>query len=129
MKQFNIYARLSGSFGGATYQYTSLYETEEEASKEAFQIACDEYESHEGYHGLIDWEGAIDLYCEDNGINREDFEDNYENSLEVEEYYSEARESWIEYWAVPTDKDNIDQEDLVLDYIIEDDSSSQADSE
>lgn len=39
MKQYNIYSGLGGSFGGANYQYTGLYETEEEAEDDAFQAA------------------------------------------------------------------------------------------
>lgn len=130
MKQYNIYAGLGGSFGGAHYQYTGLYETRDEAENGAFQTACDDYEQYSGLHGLPNWEDAINDYCENNGIDPEDFgEEDEEVSQEIEEYYNEARESWLEYYVVPTDEDGIDQDDLIIGYIVEDDSSSQADSE
>lgn len=129
MKQYNIYSGLSGSFGGASYQYTGLYETEDEACDDAFKSACEDYEQYAGSHGLFSWEDAIDAYCTDNGIDREDFVETDENSEEIEEYYNEERESWLEYKVVPTEEDDIDQEDLVIGYVIEDDSTSQTDSE
>lgn len=130
MKQYNIYAGLGGSFGGAQYQFTGLYENEDEAVEDAFQAACEDYDQYVGTHGLPGWEDAVEAYCNDQGIDLEDFdEDDDEVLQEAEEYYSEARESWIEYWAVPTDEDSIDQNDLILGYILEDDSTSQADSE
>lgn len=127
MKQYNIYAGLGGSFGGANYQYTGLYETQEEAEEDAFQAACEDYEQYEGLHGLPDWEDAVEAYCSDQGINQEDFDD--EVLQEVEEYYDDAREDWLCYYVVPTDEDNIDQDDLIIRYVIEDDSTSQANSE
>lgn len=129
MKQYNIYAGLSGSFGGAQYQFTSLCETEDEACEEAFQAACEEYESYSGLHGLPSWEDAINDYCEEYGINPEDFEETDENYQEIEDYFNEAREGWLDYYATPTDEDDIDQKDLIIGYIVEDDSTSQTDSE
>ncbi len=126
MKQYNIYAGLSGSFGGANYQYTSLCETGEEAEEEAFQIACENYEQYEGLHSLYSWEDAIKDYCNDQEIDPEDL--TYEDTQEIEDYYDGGRESWLDYYAVPTDEDNIDPEDLIIGYTTEDDSTSQADS-
>lgn len=128
MKQYNIYSGLGGSFGGASYQYTGLYETEDEAYDDAFELACADYEQYASLHGLFSWEDAIDAYCADNGIDREDFVETDENSEEIEEYYNEERESWLEYQAIPTEEDDIDQEDLIIGYVIEDDSTSQTDS-
>lgn len=130
MKQYNIYAGLGGSFGGANYQYTGFYETEDEAVDDAFQAACEDYDQYSGVHGLPSWEDAVEDYCTNLGIDPEDFDkDDSEVLQEVEEYYDGARESWLCYRVVPTDEDNIDQEDLILDYVIGDDSTSQADSE
>lgn len=128
MKQYNIYAGLNGSFGGAKYKFTSLCETEDEAYEEAFQAACEDYESY-SIHGLPNWEDAINAYCKENEINTEDFEETDDNSQEIEEYFNEARENWLSYYAVPTDEDDIDPEDLIIGYVIEDDNTSQADSE
>lgn len=130
MKQYNIYAGLGGSFGGANYQYTGLYETEDEAVDDAFQAACEDYDQYAGVHGLPSWEDAVEDYCTNLGIDPEDFDEDDDEALqEVEEYYNEARESWLCYHVVHTDEDNIDQDDLILGYVIEDDSTSQADSE
>lgn len=127
MNQYNIYAGLGGSFGGARYQFTSLCETIEEAKDEAFQAACEEYESYAGIHGLPSWEDAIADYCADNDINPDEYSG--EDSEAVEEYYNEIRESWLDYSVVPTDEDNIDPEDLILGYVVEDGNSSETDSE
>lgn len=129
MKQYNIYAGLGGSFGGANYQYTTLCETEDEAFDEAYERACEEYEQYEGLYGLPGWEDATREYCEELGISQEELEDTDEESLAIEEYYNEARENWLAYHIVPTEEDDIDQEDLILGYVFEDDSSSQTDSE
>lgn len=130
MKQYNIYAGLSGSFGGANYQYTGLYETVEEAKDDAFQAACWNYDQYRGLYKLPSWEDAVKAYCADQGIDLEDFdEDDEEVFQEVKEYYDEAREDWLYYYIVPTDEDNIDQEDLILGYVSEDGSTGQTDSE
>ncbi len=129
MKQYNIYAGLGGSFGGAKYQYTGLYETQEEAEDDAFQAACENYDQYEGFQGLPSWKDAVEAYCVDQGIDLEEFnEDDDESLQEVEEYYNDARENWLCYYAIPTDEDNIDQKDLIPGYIIEDDSTSQTNS-
>lgn len=129
MKQYNIYAGLGGGFGGANYQYTTLCETEDEALDEAYERACEEYEQYEGLHGLPGWEDATREYCEELGISQEELEDTDEEFLAIGEYYNEARENWLAYHIVPTEEDDIDQEDLILGYVFEDDSSSQTDSE
>lgn len=129
MKQYNIYSGLGGSFGGAKYQYTDLYETQEEAEDDAFQAACENYDQYAGVHGLPSWKDAVEAYCIDRGIDPEDFDEDDDEALqEVEEYYDGARESWLCYRVVPADEDNIDQKDLILGYVIEDDSTSQTNS-
>lgn len=126
MKQYNIYAGLGGSFGGANYQFTTLCETEDEALGEAFESACEEYEQYSGLHGLPGWEDATREYCENNNLSEDELTD--EDSQEIEECYNDARESWLNYYVVATDKDGIDQNDLIIGYTVEDDSSSQTDS-
>lgn len=98
MKQkYNIYAGLGGSFGGASYHGTGEFKSEEDASKVAYEIAREEYESYEGYHGIKDWADV----AEDNNLDPDD-EDNFE---EIDELYNEEIESWIEYYAVLTEED------------------------
>lgn len=126
MKQYNIYAGLNGSFGGANYQFTTLCETEDEALGNAFESACEEYEQYSELHRLPGWEDAIREYCEDNNLSEDELTD--EDSQEIEEYYNDARESWLNYYVVETDKDGIDQNDLIIGYTVKDGSSSQTDS-
>ena len=129
MRQYNIYAGLNGGFGGASYQYTALCDNEDEAYEEAYQVACEEYDSYGGLHGLLDWDSAVEAYCEDRNLDSDNLSD--EDIQSIEDMISEDRENWIEYWAIPTDEDNIVSEDLILGYIIsdEDDNTSQTDSE
>ena len=72
MKQYNIYAGLGGSFGGAHYQFTTLCETRDEAEGEAFESACEEYEQYGGLHGLPGWEDAIGYVVEDDSSSQTD---------------------------------------------------------
>ena len=97
MKKYNIYAGLGGGFGGAKYSGSGEFESEEDASEVAYDIACEEYESYEGYHGILDWHDV----AEANDLDPDD-EDNYDAILEL---YNEERESWIEYYAVLTEED------------------------
>ena len=126
MKQYNIYAGLNGSFGGASYQYTTLADSFEEAEQEAFEAACDEFESMAGLHGLVDEEACIEEYCQNNGLERNELD---EEDLEIiDEIYLGERENWLDYRAVLTEEDDIDKDDLILGYIVEDDSSNQTNS-
>lgn len=123
MKQYNIYAGLGGSFGGASYQYTTLAGTREEAEDEAFEVACEEYESMAGLHGLRDMDSCTEEYCLDNNLDQEELD---EEDLDIiEEAYIEEREGWLCYNVVPTEEDTIDKDDLILGYVIEDDSVNQ----
>lgn len=126
MKQYNIYAGLNGNFGGASYQYTTLADSFEKAEYEAFEAACNEFESMAGLYGLVDEEACIKEYCQDNGLKRDELDK--EDLKIIDETYLEERESWLDYRAILTEEDNIDKDDLILGYIVEDDSSDQTDS-
>lgn len=127
MKQYNIYAGLGGSFGGDSYQYTGLYENDDEAWRDAYHQAVAEYESYEGLHGIKDWVDCFEEFCENEGIEpTEDNQNKYSNEIDI--VYQEEVESWIEYHAVLTEEDDIDEEDLILNYVIDNDSSSQTSS-
>ena len=65
------------------------------ADKFAYNQAIEEYESYEGYHGILDKEQV----CEEFGI--EDI-----NSEEAEIAYQEERESWLSYSAEEYDEEN-----------------------
>ena len=60
MTQYNIYAGLGGSFGGATYQYTSEFEDIDEAIDAAYTEAVEIYDSYEGLHGLLTYGNALE---------------------------------------------------------------------
>lgn len=126
LKEYNIYAGLGGGFGGAKYQYTSLYESKEEADEEAYQAASEEYESYSGYHGLLAYGDALETAMNDNpGKSEEELQDYIDELLE------EDKESWIEYYSVLTSEDTeTSEDDLIRDYIIEDgDSTSEISGE
>lgn len=126
MKQYNIYAGLNGSFGGASYQYTTLAESYEEAEQEAYEAACDKYEFMAGFLDLYDAEDCIEEYCSENNLERDELDE--KDLVIVYETYIEKRENWLDYKAVLTEEDNIGKDNLILDYIVEDDSSDQTNS-
>lgn len=113
LKEYNIYAGLGGSFGGARYQYTTIAESEEDAVNEAYSIACEEYDSYAGYHGIR----SYDDIAEDEDLDPET------DSEEIEEIYRQECEDWVDYKAVLTSEDKETSEDeIVRDYIIEEES-------
>lgn len=105
MPRFKIYAGLSGGFGGANYRFTDEYETEEEACLAAYNEAVEEYESHEGCHGLLDWAECKEALLED----KEEEEDITDE--DVDDYYREEIEGWIEYYAIMISDDDIEEEE------------------
>jgi hypothetical protein len=106
-----LYAGLSGGFGGADYMGTYEFNTIEEATNEAYLLACEVYESYEGYHGIMSWEecreALIESYYEEND---DDDEHSYiPEEEEVNIYYIEEKEGWLSYYAIPADEDdNVD---------------------
>jgi hypothetical protein len=104
MTKYNLYAGLSGGFGGATYMGTYEFNTIEEATNEAYLLACEVYESYEGCHGILSWEECEAELLE----NGEDFVDEEDVNL----YYMEEKEGWLSYYAIPADEDdNVERED------------------
>ena len=104
MEKYNIYAGLTGSFGGATYQGTGNFKSEDDAYQVAYECAVEEYQSYEGLHGIRDWNDCFEDFCEKEGI--EPTSDNESKYLdEIELYYEEEMESWIEYYPVLFDED------------------------
>lgn len=97
MAKYKIFAGLGGGFGGAQYQETIECETQDIANEYAYELACQEYESYEGLHGLADF-ADIEENPEEYGLE-EDASDE-----EIEEAYIQEREGWIEYWAEYTEE-------------------------
>jgi len=82
---------LSGGFGGIHNYEVIEASSLEEAEKDAYQRALDEYENYSGYHGLR----SIDDIMEEDGVEEE----------EAEEIYNEEREGWLDYVAKPYSKE------------------------
>lgn len=126
MKQFNIYAGLRGGFGGATYQYTTICESIDEALDEAFTCAWEDYDAFEGTRGLSSYENVTERYCMEHDLTKDKLsEEDYDF---INDIYTDIAEDWLAYHAIPTEEDDIDQEHLILGYVIEDDSSGQTSS-
>lgn len=104
MPLFKIFAGMGGGFGGATYQGTEEFETEEQAMSAAYNLACDFYESQEGC-GCDGYEEFITEATEQ--LDENDYEDESDYGSALEEYANalsdDARESWIDYWVEETD--------------------------
>ena len=119
-KEYNIYAGLGGGFGGAKYQYTGLYDNEDDAFIDAYTAVSEEYESYSGYHGLLTYEEALKTAMNDNPGKSEEELQEY-----IDELFEEDKENWIEYYVVLTSEDTeTSEDDLIRDYVIEDGDDS-----
>lgn len=102
MPWFKIYAGLGGGFGGANYHGTYEYNDEDEAAEDAYHIAEEEYQSYEGYHGLMNWQECYEDLLDSFGKEP--------NEEDVDDYYREEIESWITWYVKPAtgpdDKDD-----------------------
>lgn len=87
--RWKIYSGLGGGFGGAHYIRT-FTGTKEQAEKEAYYAAIEEYDSYEGLHGLR----TVEDIMEEDGI--EDYD-------EAQQVYNDERESWLDYYVKPDD--------------------------
>ena len=92
MKKYNIYAGLGGGFGGARLvAEAEEFENEAAAVNYAYECALEEYQSYEGYHGIVSYGDILD-YPKDYGL-----EDGFTEE-DVQEIYQEEVESWISYY-------------------------------
>lgn len=89
VKQWALFAGLGGGFGGATFR-KKFEGTKDEAEREAWLEACEEYETYEGLHGLRDLEQIM----EEDDLSEED--------AMVE--YNEEREGWLDYYVEEYDE-------------------------
>ena len=85
---WKIYAGLGGGFN--SIRYIKTYEgTKDQAEKEAYYAAVEEYESYEGLHGLR----TVDEIMDEEGVDYE----------EAQQIYNEEMESWLDYSVKPDD--------------------------
>lgn len=91
--QYDIYAGLSGSFGGPNLQGTWDFHNLEEATQFAYDLAVEEYESYASCHGLLTWDECKEDLCNS-------FPDEKIDDSDVDTYYLEEVEDWISYSAL-----------------------------
>lgn len=119
LKEYNIYSGLGGGFGGASYRYTTLCESAEDAEKEAYESAVEEYQSYEGFNSIPTWSDSLDAAMEENpGVPEDELHEI------ADEIYNSIMEEWIEYYCILTEDDDIEEDDLIRDYVIEDDNDT-----
>ena len=109
MPWFKVYCGMSGSMGGARYNGTYEYNNIDEAVRDAYRMAEEEYQSYEGCHGIMSPEDV------EEDLRNSGFIDDDMTDAEVEDmvasYYLEEIESWISYYALPaTGPDDQDEE-------------------
>ena len=102
-KNYNIYAGLRGSFGGAYYRGTLENVDEVEAFDYAYKLAVEEFENYEGNYGLCDNDDFLEEYPEG---TEEDYEDFRQDQID----------SWIDYNVIPTNQDR-ETEENEIDYL------------
>lgn len=95
--KFQIYSGLGGSFGGAEFQGVFEFETFDEATNYAFDLALEEYSLYEGCHGILSWED-----CRNDLIDS--FPDAEWDDEDVDLRYQEELESWIDYYVIPAEE-------------------------
>ena len=84
-----IFAGLGGGFGGATFKEV-VECSREEAEKQAYYSAVEDYDNHSGMNGLRDTSDIME-------------EDSCEED-EAEQIYNEEREGWLDYYVEPFDE-------------------------
>lgn len=99
MPKFKIYAGLGGGFGGSTFRGVEDFDTEYDAEAYAIQLAIEEYQSFEGYHGLDDLEDIKQEWIEEGDEPNEIDED------ELWAEYEERMSSWLDYEIVKVPDD------------------------
>ena len=109
MSWFKIYCGLGGSFGGARYNGTYEYTDINEAVEDAYRMAEEEYQSYEGYHGIMS-PADVEEDLRDSGFIEEDMTDDEVADM-IDRHYREEIESWISYYALPaTGPDDQDED-------------------
>jgi hypothetical protein len=110
MKEFNIY---TGEKGKLKYSFTSVFESEEEAKKEALETLRFEYEA------LPKMPTYQDAVNEAENQSR----DAYETVALAKTIYYSYILSWGEYKVISTEEDSMSQDDLIKAYASDCDES------
>ena len=84
MALYKIYYGLGGGFGGPGEPELARLPDKETAENLAYELACDEYDSYDGLHGLRN----INMIMEEEDCDEDT----------AEEIWLEERESWLDYW-------------------------------
>ena len=101
-KWYRLYINSVG--GGTECEGPMEYKSKDSAMDDARQMAIDDYESFEGYHGIPDISDIIEDK-EGYGLDEDTSED------ECWEVYYEQREGWMDYWVVEANgPDDIDED-------------------
>lgn len=110
MTKYNIYAGLTSM----EYKGTVECENADEALDYAYELAVEEYESYAGLHGIPSWEElkqeVRDMYAAEIDAGEYD-EDDIE--FMTQDSWNEEVESWIQYQVIPTDKDDVEDIELI----------------
>lgn len=103
MPRYNLYTGLSGGFGGATFHLTEEFDSIDEATDYARELAIEEYESYGGCHGLVSMDEICERVCSERSISEDELSPEDEELIENE--YMEEVEGWIDYVAVLASED------------------------
>ena len=92
MEKFIIGWGLSGGFGGIHDYEIVMAKNIDQASSDAYERACEYYESYNGLHGLRSVEQIME---------EEEF-----GEMEAQEVWEEEREGWLDYnaWVYTPEK-------------------------
>lgn len=101
MKKFEIFAGLGGGYNSVTSYGIEEHRNEEDATTRAYELAVEDYESHEGSNGLENFQDCIleaksEYPQPDPGETEEEYEMNIDEH--ASELYSEYIETWIDYY-------------------------------
>lgn len=86
---------LGGGFGGASNYEVISATSEEDAMKQAWNSACEEYDGMAGLHGLR----SVEEIMENDEVDAD----------EAQQIYDEERESWLDYSAEPYNPEKHDR--------------------
>lgn len=100
---YNLYAGLTGVFGGCRYRTTEEFDTEQEAEDAARILAVQEYEEHAGLYELPSWDDICDKYCEENQLDEANL--SAQDNEEIDQIYEETMDSWLSYLVTTIDED------------------------
>lgn len=118
MKEYNLYAGMSGSFGGPSYVGTLKADKVSDAEEIARRIAIEIYQQYEGMYGILSYEecykDCLERYKAD--INNKTIDEEDISAIALDRYWEEV-EGWIIYYAVNAEEDDLEEEKIILELI------------